>query len=350
MEEPTFPETCQLNDDLQCVQAVGVLALKHTREKTSTLPGQPRVRLDHTELHRYLKDELLVPQLDQMAPRLWLVCQVSSHSQTCGSSHNRQVSTPRSSHISPLHHQAVRGRTIILIENPQLHLVWYYNQIFIKPIPNYLLSYAFWQYLATLPPQFRQSALGFMRTYSHLIRYEADFRLAQEKGLLPKSESSDTGKNQITFETFANLIAWFDRLDDESVVPRYGYGELRLTRLNFYTRIFLRKLTFHHMDAQLGTFLNHAVAPFITGFIVISVILNAMQVELAAQATNDFGTHWAKFASLSRWVSVVALGIAAFVTVFVLSLIGILFLHNMWFAMKMVRKKKDWKVEKSCVV
>ena len=191
-----------------------------------------------------------------------------------------------------------------------------------------------------------------MRTYSYLIRYEADFRLAQEKGLIPKSESCSAGECAITFETFAELISWFDRLDDENVAPRYSYGELRLTRLNFYSRIFLRKLTFHHVDAQLGTFLNHAVAPFITGFIIVSVVLNAMQVELASQTTNVFGTRWAEFASLARWVSVIALGLVAFVTAFVLSLMGIMVLHDTWFAMRMVRKKKDlqnveWKAKKS---
>ena len=244
---------------------------------------------------------------------------------------------------------------VILCENPQLHLVWYYDRIFVKPIPKYLLSQAFRQYLDTQPFQLREAALGFMRTYSYLIRYEADFRVAQEKGLIPKSEGSSTGSRETTFETFAELITWFDRLSDDCVAPRYSYGELRLTRLNFYSRIFLRKLTFHHVDAQLGSFLNHAVAPFITGFVIVSVILNALQMELTAQPNNAFGTRWTNFAALSRWVSVVALGLAAFTAIFVLSLMTTIFVHDTWFAMSMVQKKKEkndgsWRTKKTCVV
>ena len=120
--------------------------------------------------------------------------------------------------------------------------------------------------------------MGFLRTYSYLIRYEVDFTLAQEIGLIPKRESSD-GREGITSETFTRFISYFSDCEDMLVSPRYTYGELRLTRLNFYSRIFLGKLTYHHIEAQWGPFLNSALAPFITAFVLVSVILNAMQVE-----------------------------------------------------------------------
>ena len=161
-----------------------------------------------------------------------------------------QVSTPRSSHVSPLHHQAVRGRTIILTERPQLHLVWYYDRIFIKPIPGYLLSWAFWSYLITQPVEVQKAAVGFMRSYSYLVYSETDFILALEKGLIPNTAPTVTGKDRFTWDSFARLITSFEDLSDDDVSPRYRYGELRLSRLNFYSRIFLRKLTFHHIDAQ----------------------------------------------------------------------------------------------------
>ncbi|MCJ1242710.1 hypothetical protein MMC14_010719, partial [Varicellaria rhodocarpa] len=154
--------------------------------------------------------------------------------------------------------------------------------IFIKPIPKYLLSHAFWQYLVTQPAQFRETAIGFLRTHSYLIRYEVDFTLAQEIGLILKGEPSDGGEG-ITSETFT----------------RYTYGELRLTRLNFYSRIFLGKLTYHHIKAQWGPFLNSALAPFITAFVLVSIILNAMQVELAIQGINNIKPYWAAFAIMS---------------------------------------------------
>jgi hypothetical protein len=180
-----------------------------------------------------------------------------------------QASTPRSSHISALHHQAVRGREVILTENPQLHLVWRYDKIFIKPIPKYLLSFTLWHYLNVQPAgtgEVRRAAIGFMRSYSYLIQHESDFDLAQVKGLIPKADL-------IIWDAFAMLIANFDKFTDADVSPRYGYGELRLTRLNFYSRIFLRKLTFHHLDAQWGAYLNTFVAPLVTVFAIASIAL-----------------------------------------------------------------------------
>ena len=71
-----------------------------------------------------------------------------------------------------------------------------------------------------------QAAAGFMRTYAYLIKYETDFRKAQsaELGLIP----TDDGKEPITYERFAQFIAPFAELDDDSVRPRYQYGEMPL--------------------------------------------------------------------------------------------------------------------------
>ena len=39
----------------------------------STLPGQPRIELDTLSSDGYLEKEHLVPDLDRLAPHLWLV-------------------------------------------------------------------------------------------------------------------------------------------------------------------------------------------------------------------------------------------------------------------------------------
>ncbi|KAH6980614.1 hypothetical protein BKA56DRAFT_585781 [Ilyonectria sp. MPI-CAGE-AT-0026] len=55
-----------------------------------------------------------------------------------------------SGNISPLYWQLVKRRTIIVTEDPKLHLVWIHDRIFIKPLPRYITSYAFWRdYLCT---------------------------------------------------------------------------------------------------------------------------------------------------------------------------------------------------------
>ena len=153
-----------------------------------------------------------------------------------------------------------------------------------------MLSTAFWEYLAAQDTRLHDAALGFMRTYTHLVRHESDFQIAKEKGLI-RLETIAVDQNKEdglkTFDSFTRLISSFDHVGDDQVSPRYTYGELRLTRLNFYARILLRKLTYHHIEAQWGTFLGSFFAPFLVVFGVATVILNAMQVGLAALGAKD---------------------------------------------------------------
>lgn len=200
------------------------------------------------------------------------------------------------------------------------------------------------------------AAMGFMRTYSYLVRYESDFSLAQEKGLIPKNEPSKDDECLMSWVNFVRLVSSFDGFGDEEVSPRYSYGELRLTRLNFYSRIFLRKLTFHHIEAQWGTFLSSALAPFVVFFIIISVILNAMQVVLAVQNIDNPGLSWTAFTSVSKWFSVFVLVLAMLVILFILLLTTFLFIHDVHFAQSILKgKKRDpeggaWSNKKSGVV
>ena len=206
----------------------------------------------------------------------------------------------------------MRGRSIIVAEAPHLHLVWARNLIYLKPIPRYLLSHAFWRYLAAgATPQhdaIRRAAAGFLRTYSHLVRHESDFRVARrdDLALIP----ADDGTHEITWDRFAAFIGAFARVDDADVCPRYSYGELRLTRLNFYTRLLQGKLTFHHVDTQWASMLGSLLAPLLSVFAILSVVLSAMQVELAVPDTAG-NARWAAFSSVSRWFCVVTLVVAA---------------------------------------
>ena len=173
MLEVPFREHGQLN--VQLLQ-VGRARLRRANSQDSdTFPARPCIRLANSvALQEYLAADLLVPQLDRLAPKLWLVSSVYAHLGNSFGDTDIKVATPRSSHISALHHQAVRGRKVVLTEFPHLHLVWYYDRVFIKPLPGYLLSHAFWQFLQAQDPSLYLAALGFMRTYSYLVRSKTD--------------------------------------------------------------------------------------------------------------------------------------------------------------------------------
>ncbi|KAI1085099.1 hypothetical protein F5B20DRAFT_130644 [Whalleya microplaca] len=287
-----------------------------------TLPGQPRISLEHQEsLEAYLAAEHLTPELDQLAPYLWL------------------TSTPSSTHISPLHHQQVRGREIISSENPSLHLVWHYNRIFIKPIPRYLLSHAFWQSIRPKSGIYRASC-GFLRSYAYLVRYEVDFHQAvsEKLRLIPRVD----GNEPITYERFALFIAQFERIPGTEVSPRYdGYGELRLSRLNMCTRIVLRKLTFHHVQPQLGAFVGSFLAPFLTFCAVVSVMLSAMQVQLATAQVDvhQASGGWSTATSVFQWFSVGTLLAVVFFAAALLWLFSFMLLHEFFFSRRLLKQR-----------
>ncbi|RYO22015.1 hypothetical protein AA0113_g12779 [Alternaria arborescens] len=111
---------------LQANQLVRDLEPKPGSSQSPTLPGQPSIPLDDLNLtNKFLQDDLWSDDLKRIAPRLWI------------------MTTTSSANVNPLHHQRVKGREIIVTEDPRLHLVWIHDRIFIKPIPRYLLSHTF---------------------------------------------------------------------------------------------------------------------------------------------------------------------------------------------------------------
>lgn len=219
------------------------------------VPGYPTVTFaDSDEAALFLKRELSTERLRQLYRLLFL------------------VSRPRN--ISSLCHQIVKGREICISELPDYHLVWHHKRVFIKPVPKFLLSHAFWA--AHLRPnleaeyQFRLEALGFLRTYSALILHESDFDLALQLRLMPKT---------FTWETWCVFIAAFRNMSDKAVSKRYHYGEIRLTRLNFWHSLFLGT-SFLEINGHYDQYFAGIGGPMLFALAAITVILGAMQIGL----------------------------------------------------------------------
>ncbi|KAK3939631.1 hypothetical protein QBC46DRAFT_387443 [Diplogelasinospora grovesii] len=282
------------------------------------LPGEPRLQLHDRTIGEALKSELLTEDLDKLSPNLWLVAKQDS------------------AHISSLTDQVVRGRKIIVTEKPGLHLVWHYDRIFVKPIPKYLLSHAFWEFylisdaspieLASRNRLFR-AASGFLRSYNHLIRHRSDFALAMKDDhrLLPKNTK---------YGKFINFIKSFEAIEDSAVSPRYRFGELRLSRLNFWSKVFLFRFTYEKAEKQYGAYFNRFFAPILFLFGVFSVLLSAMQVILAVQTLVETGESWVTFVSVSQRFSVFTIVFVAVVILFLLFLLVIMSSREVIFALR----------------
>ena len=219
--------------------------------------------------------------------------------------------------------------------------------------------------------------MGFVRTYAWLVKYPCDFEIAMEKGLLsrtkPEGSKADGAGNDLTYHNFSQFIASFEELGDDEVAPRFHYGELRLTRLNMYWRLFLRGWTYHHIEAQWSTFLGSFLAPFVVLIATLTVILNAMQVELglmqvelgtgpsnsrskALVATDGMYKPWSAFMNFARWFPVGALYFVTFSVTLTSAIIVVMFVHDQYFALRIIWEKRQnlenggWRTRKSGVV
>lgn len=187
LREPPFSAQEQLNDD----------AIR------PTVPDQPCIDSFRPAVEDFLRAELETPILDDLSPHLWLIAAQSSE------------------RVDPLHRQKIKGRRVVVTEDPKLHLVWYSDVIYIKPIPLCLLNYEFWREFLCSPQGAKvsshhtRSALGFLRTYALLIRHPSDLHLAIEHYLVSEN---------IQWASFSKFIAPFRHLDDNEVSSRYHFG------------------------------------------------------------------------------------------------------------------------------
>ena len=337
-----FSEKNQLNHQLKRTGTNASVTGELVRAddaQCETLPGQPRISLGSNSLCQQLEKEFLTPDLDALAPHLWL------------------VATQSSSHISPLHEQIVKGREIVLTENPELHLVWVDGRVFIKPVPRYMLSHAFW--VTYLTPSISshtasvqqghpsraliRAALGYMRTYHHLIQHESDFHIAIKSQLLPFD------KPDVTIESFHRLIAGFGDFRDDDVSPRYAYGTLRLPRLNLCAKIFLHRFQFYQIYPQYSQYFARFYAPILFLFGILSVALSAMQVGLQANTADGNGEDgWVALQSASLWFAVANLLCICIIGLAIALLFVFMLLRELVFAVKgLVRQNRgDIRVSK----
>lgn len=219
------------------------------------------------------------------------------------------------------------GRTVVLTNALDMHLVWGGGKIFLKPLPRYLLEPEFWTaivptsesdhderdtklkaqgktpvtgqsapttesvqtMLGDSPPVgrsgIRKSALGLLYTYACLITHPVDLKLALDLGLIPK----DLG-NKPDWGTWRKLAA--ELLHPEilsQVHRRFERGELRLNRLNW---IYVLKdmpsfqmyySPWHNYTDFIATNLSWITA----ATIYIAIVLTAMQVGLSTNELKD---------------------------------------------------------------
>ncbi|KAG9228859.1 hypothetical protein BJ875DRAFT_508267 [Amylocarpus encephaloides] len=224
------------------------------------------------------------------------------------------MSTNSSSNINPLHRQRVKGREIIVTEEPRLHLVWFHDRIYIKPLPKYLLSHRFWEIylvnqstcLGDRQDAIRKAALGYLRSYRYLIRHESDFTIAKQDQL--RLIPHDVG-----WAAFCQFISASDQIKD----------------VDFH---------FEQIHVQYGDYFARFYGPILFIFAIVSTILDSMQVELAVDQNDS--ADWISLWPVFRYFSAIVLIGAVLVSFCFIVLWLWLFLDEWIYTTRFRRQKK----------
>jgi hypothetical protein len=280
--------------------------------------GESLLQLGH-DLPRYLDLELKTPKLDQIQSHLWL------------------AGLPRCARS--LHRQELLGRTIIITEDVNEHLVWVEERFFVKPLPQYLLSFEFWRENLCADVELHKSACGFLLSYAWLVCQESDYRIAMKLGLIPKA---------VEWEQWTKLVADFlgqiDLRSLKDVSDRYKYGELRLTRLNKIYRLILlspKNLVYGYMSASTWykSLFSRNFAWLLAVFAYLTVILSALQVGLATSVLQ--GSEAFQSASYGFAVtSVVAVAVSVFAIFLVWLFLFVYHVFSAWRNDRHVSRKR----------
>ncbi|KAJ5348540.1 uncharacterized protein N7506_001793 [Penicillium brevicompactum] len=238
------------------------------------LPGHPRIKLgDEKGLFEFIRREVWSEDLESISGRLWWMSKQDSRN------------------ISSLHRQRVKGRQIIVTEDPRLHLVWIDNRIFLKPLPQYITSFVFWDMFMSDPSK-HDPALC----------------------LVPK---------EVTWHRFCQFTARLIDITENEVSGRYHYGEIRLTRLNYYAPMLLGKSHYQRENYQYRAYFARIQGPLISAFAFFSIALNCMQVSLAASTSDERYSSALLFAAC-YWLST----LIGFVTGVLMLMLVLLFLFK----------------------
>lgn len=200
-----------------------------------------------------------------------------------------------------------------------------------KPLPRWLTSYSFCEKhlfrQGSQAEDLAREARGFLRTYASLIQHESDLAIAKREGLVPddvgwdawcrfikplkypfavSSENVETESRKMRNVGNNLPMESVPLYSDFLVSPRYHYGEIGLVRLNLWCFLTFREWEYLPVHYDYGTYFARYLAPYLFLFGGLTVILTAMQVDLAARPDGSYsGDLTSDFVALTIAVTIV---------------------------------------------
>lgn len=177
--------------------------------------------------------------------------------------------------------------------------------------------------------QLRAAALGFVRTYAYLIQSKLDYDEAQRLKLIDPS---------MGYAPLLRFLQAFSRnVNDEMVTKRYRFGELRLSRINFFIKFCRFERYYHQHNVQYGPYLAKLAVPFIFAFAVLSAVLGAMQVGIAAiqlRQSGELAPHDALFNTVSYNFAITSMGVCIIGVAFIPFVLVLFLLMELVYSLK----------------
>jgi len=178
---------------------------------------------------------------------------------------------------APIHLHVALGREVTVLETMITHMAFVENRIFLKPVPSYLLDPDFWAECLTEQTELRACALGFLHSYTRLIRRESDFRIAKEKGLLPSSV------NWMAWKVLAAQL--LQSYDQKLVHSRFLSGEIPLRSEKLMGMLGYGGYNGPMLRPSMLYFAKDSYKKLVLFLGLVVVVLTAMQVGLSVD--ND---------------------------------------------------------------
>lgn len=268
----------------------------------------------------FLKIELDVSRLNCIHKHLWLAGQQLP--------------------VRPLNQQISLGRNIICTEELDLHLLWVDSCIFIKPCPDFLLCYDFWQRYICHDTAIWGIAVGVLLSYTNMVQRNSDLAIAHKEGLL---------REDVTWQQWVGMTSAIRQTVDVmglgAINPRFQYRELRLARINWIYRFCSKTRTLTTLVRGYKTeyndyrsFLQRNIAPITIATVYVVLVLSALQVGLATERLN----RSERFQRIAYNLAILAiLGPLGALVFLVNVILGFAFVQNLLYTLKLRRAKEE---------
>jgi hypothetical protein len=259
--KPPFPPTSSLIDRKDLVLPAAFSDLSPLARELQPLRSE-----DRNEVHTFLSAFFDLSRFHAIRKMLWLI---ATHG------------APRS-----LYYQKFLRREIVITEELDLHLVWAKSRIFIKPLPDFLLNYNFWEAHICCEPQLHRAACGLLYSYCGLIRFGHDLQVAQECRLV------NVDLDYRAWTEFArSALPNLNSKDPNTMDTRFQYGELRINRLDTLYRYSPYKFSGSSIFQGFPHALTESYVPYmdqynnaVSAFGVIVIVLSAFNLSLSAHS------------------------------------------------------------------